>query len=156
MKTYELGSRMKKTIVIALAASVLLSGCATVTRGRTQTWNIVSTPAGASVRTTIGIQCEATPCSFTIARKSAFGVTVTKPGYKTFTGQVTNKISGRGGAGMAGNILAGGIIGIGVDAATGSALDLDPNPMTIILEANDSSAESRLAPPVVAAAPTKK
>lgn len=144
---------MRKIIMAGIVATMFLSGCATVTRGRTQTWNIVTTPAAATVRTTIGIQCESTPCSFTLARKSSFGVTVTKTGYKTFTGQVTNKISGRGGAGMAGNILAGGIIGIGVDAATGSALDLDPNPMKIILEPDSSSAESRLEPAAVAAAP---
>jgi hypothetical protein len=144
---------MRSFIAVALVATTVLSGCATVTRGRTQTWNIVTTPTGAMVRTTAGIQCESTPCAFTLPRKSSFGVTVTKPGFKTFSGQVSNKISGRGGAGMAGNILAGGIIGIGVDAATGSALDLDPNPMKIILEPDSSSAESRLDPAAVAATP---
>jgi hypothetical protein len=141
-----MGLKMKKIMVLALVATTVLAGCATVTRGRTQTWNITSTPAGATVRTTIGFQCESTPCSFTIARKSTFGVTVTKPGYKTFTGQVENKVSGSGGAGMAGNVLIGGVIGIGVDAATGAALDLVPNPMKVILEPVDSSAESRLEP----------
>ena len=142
---------MRILIAAALIGATVLSGCATITRGRTQTWNITSSPAGAAVRTTIGFQCEATPCSFTIARKSTFGVTVTKAGYKTFTGQVANKISGRGGAGMAGNVLAGGIIGIGVDAATGAALDLTPNPMKLILEPLGSSEESRLEPVAVSA-----
>lgn len=147
-----MGLKMKKMIALALVTTTLLAGCATVTRGRTQTWNINSSPSGAVVRTTIGIQCESTPCSFTLARKSTFGVTVTKTGYKAFSGQVANKMSGRGGAGMAGNVLAGGIIGIGVDAATGAALDLDPNPMRVILEPEGSSAESRLE--VIAPLPT--
>ncbi|MDP2581055.1 hypothetical protein Q8W37_14030 [Shimia thalassica] len=36
---------------------------------------------------------------------------------------------GSGGAALAGNILVGGIVGIGVDAATGSTLDHVPNPV---------------------------
>jgi hypothetical protein len=68
-------------------------------------------------------------------RKSEFSVTITKPGYKSYTGNVINKISGSGGAGMAGNVLVGGIIGVGVDASSGAMLDLVPNPLSITLEA---------------------
>jgi hypothetical protein len=138
------GKIMKRLVIAALAGVMFLSGCATVTRGRTETWTVSSSPSGAAVRTTAGFQCESTPCSFTIRRKSKFDVTVSKDGYQTFTGKVDNKISGRGGAGMAGNVLAGGLIGIGVDAATGSALDVYPNPMRVILEPTSSSASSRL------------
>ena len=34
---------------------------------------------------------------------------------------------------MAGNVIFGGLIGIGVDAATGAALDLIPNPLVVKL-----------------------
>jgi hypothetical protein len=36
---------------------------------------------------------------------------------------------------MAGNVLLGGIIGAGVDVATGAMLDLVPNPLVVKLEA---------------------
>ena len=35
---------------------------------------------------------------------------------------------------MAGNVLVGGIIGVGVDAASGAALDLTPNPVVVTLQ----------------------
>ena len=38
---------------------------------------------------------------------------------------------------MAGNILMGGIIGLGTDAMTGATKDLIPNPLDIILEECD-------------------
>ena len=43
------------------------------------------------------------------------------------------QISGGGAAGMAGNVLLGGIIGAGVDAATGATKDLKPNPIDVKL-----------------------
>jgi hypothetical protein len=86
------------------------------------------------VKTSNDFACEATPCSFKIKRKAEFDVTITKPGYKTWTGHVTHKIAGAGGAAMAGNVIVGGIIGAGVDAANGSMLDLVPNPLDVTLE----------------------
>jgi hypothetical protein len=70
-----------------------------------------------------------------MARKSEFGVDVTKPGFRPWHGQVTNKVGGAGGAGMAGNVILGGLIGAGVDVATGAMLDLVPNPLVVKLEA---------------------
>ena len=58
-------------------------------------------------------------------------------GYKTKTASVRSQIAGAGGAGMAGNILVGGIIGIGVDATSGAMNDLTPNPLLIVLQPND-------------------
>jgi hypothetical protein len=42
-------------------------------------------------------------------------------------------MSGGGGAGFAGNILAGGLIGMGVDATSGAMNDLMPNPLHVDL-----------------------
>lgn len=39
-----------------------------------------------------------------------------------------------GGAALAGNVLVGGIIGLGVDAATGASKELTPNPVRVTLE----------------------
>jgi hypothetical protein len=145
---------MKILIAAVLIGATMTSGCATIIRGSSQTFNVASTPTAASVTTSNGYACEATPCSFDIKRKATFGITISKPGYKTFSTQVGNRISGRGGASAAGNVIAGGVVGLGVDAITGASLDLNPNPMRVILEPIGSSAESRLEPVATAQAKT--
>lgn len=47
--------------------------------------------------------------------------------------EIKTKVVGAGAAGFAGNVLIGGVIGMGVDAATGAALDHYPNPAHIEL-----------------------
>ena len=84
----------------------------------------------------------------TESRQSHIVVTISKDGYVTQTQTVTTKMSGRGGAGLAGNILVGGIIGIGVDAISGATLNHNPNPLVITLV-------SAGAPPVDARAATE-
>lgn len=44
------------------------------------------------------------------------------------------EISGAGGAAFAGNILLGGAVGMGADAATGAAYNHTPNPVSVTLE----------------------
>lgn len=117
-----------------LCAALSSTACATVTRGSSEAWTVETDPIGAQVRTTAGFACDATPCTFKMPRKSEFTVTLTKPGYKTVTTQVVHEISGAGGAGMAGNVILGGIIGAGVDVATGAMMDLKPNPLVVKME----------------------
>lgn len=125
-----------------LALGLNVTGCATITRGTKDVFVVETDPIGASVTTTNGFSCSATPCTFKMARKSDFEVTIKKPGYKTWTGHVTNKVAGGGGAAMAGNVLVGGIIGAVVDGNNGSMLDLVPNPLVVKLEAgSDTPAE---------------
>jgi hypothetical protein len=66
-------------------------------------------------------------------RRSEFVATIEKDGYETVTVNVTHQISGAGGAGMAGNVLVGGLIGVAVDASTGAMNDLVPNPVVVEL-----------------------
>jgi uncharacterized protein YcfJ len=120
---------------VCLAALASLGACATVTRGSSDTWTVNTTPSGAAVRTTNQFACDSTPCTFKMPRKSEFDVTITKTGYKVWTGHVTHHVSGAGGAGMAGNVILGGLIGAGVDAYSGAMNDLVPNPLTVALEA---------------------
>ena len=47
---------------------------------------------------------------------------------------LTKEIPGTGAAGFAGNVLLGGLVGMGVDAATGAALDHKPNPVIVTLQ----------------------
>lgn len=133
-QTAKTGGNMKVVLGIAAAAAAL-SGCATITRGSHQAFTVESTPAGAQVTTSLGLSCNATPCTFPrVERDSEFSVTVSKQGYQTWTGAVTHQTAGAGAAGMAGNILLGGIIGAAVDANSGAMRDLVPNPLRVTLE----------------------
>lgn len=123
---------------LCVAALCSTAACATVTRGSSDTWTVNTEPAGAAVKTTNQFFCEATPCTFKMSRKSEFDVTITKAGFKTWTGHVTHHVSGAGGAGMAGNVILGGVIGAGVDVATGAMNDLVPNPLSVKLEKEDA------------------
>jgi hypothetical protein len=128
-------------LYVLAAAGLLLAGCATVTRGTNDTWTVNTTPAGAAVRTTNQFFCDATPCTFKMPRKAEFDVTITKAGYKTWTGHVTHHIAGAGGAGFVGNALIGGVIGAGVDVASGATLNLAPNPLDVTLEKDEAPPE---------------
>jgi len=126
-----------KTILLGAPALLLalgLGGCATVTRGTTTTINVVSEPPGAAVKTSNGFACSPTPCGMKVPRKDGFDVTVTKDGFQPVTSHVRTQVSGGGGAGFAGNIVAGGLIGMAVDGTNGSMNDLVPNPVKVTLE----------------------
>jgi hypothetical protein len=118
----------------AVAVATSLSACATLTRGTTQAFVVETTPAGAAVKTSTGYSCPSSPCTFTVQRKEPFTVTITKEGYVTQTAAVKSEMAGSGAAGMAGNILVGGLIGMGVDATSGALNDLTPNPLQVVLE----------------------
>ena len=117
----------------ALLAALLLANCATVTRGTTNQIQITSEPSEAEAKTSLGQACR-TPCTLTVNRKDEFTVVVSKPGYKEATVEVKTQVAGAGVAGVAGNILIGGVIGAGVDVATGAALEHKPNPVEVVLE----------------------
>ena len=141
---------MKLVIRIGAAMTLAssLSACATVTRGTTQAFTVESTPPAAAVKTSTGFTCPATPCTFKLPRKEAFEVTVSKPGYKPATAQVLSKVAGAGAAGLAGNVIAGGIIGMGIDATSGAMKDLLPNPLHVTLEAEAPVETADAQPPI--------
>lgn len=140
-------------VILSIAAVAALSGCATITRGSHQAFTVESTPAGAQVTTSLGLSCNATPCTFPrVERDSEFSVTVSKQGYQTWTGAVTHQTASAGAAGMAGNILLGGIIGAAVDANSGAMRDLVPNPLRVTLEPVVAAAPAALTQPAEASA----
>lgn len=120
---------MSPYIRIFLAFPLLsLAGCASVTTGQNQSISVSTTPIS-------GAQCKltndkgswfvsSTPGSVTVTRAySDLNIVCNKDDY---LGQTTVASSTKG---MAfGNILLGGVIGAGVDVATGSAYDY---PVTI-------------------------
>ena len=118
--------------VVILTFGLTLSGCATVVRGTTESVAFDSQPAGAEVRLSTGPACT-TPCALVVKRNEEFIATFTKPGFRAQQVEVKTQLTGGGAAAGAGNILAGGVIGIGVDAATGATLDHTPNPVQVTL-----------------------
>jgi hypothetical protein len=122
-------------IVGVVALATALGGCASVTRGTTENISIASTPSGAEA-TIAGLDVPTaciTPCAIVAKRNADITVTLAKEGYEPEIVQLTKEVPGTGAAGFAGNILAGGLIGMGVDAATGAAQDHKPNPLIVTM-----------------------
>lgn len=137
-------------IVVLLAAGLAMSGCATIARGTNEQMAFDTVPSGAEVRvvlenksppsaedvqtppTTMGC---VTPCVLQIKRLDKMAVTVTKPGFETEAFSLVPQASGEGVAtSVAGNmLLAGGVVGLVVDGASGAGLDKCPNPVRIAL-----------------------
>ena len=112
---------------------LFFSSCATITRGVHDKLTVTSDPSGANVVLSTG-ERGVTPTKFVKERKTEpFTVTVSKPGYVPETVKVESKFGGTGGGAMAGNLLLGGAIGIGVDAGTGAYKSLYPNPVSVHL-----------------------
>lgn len=134
----------------------LLGGCATVTRGTTSEVQIQSEPSGAAVETSLNHKCTA-PCTIKINRKEEFSVTFRLAGYEEQSIFVKTRVAGAGAAGLAGNVLIGGIVGIGVDAATGAILEHVPNPVvaTMVRIGPAPKGKQKAAPKVKAAPPPK-
>jgi hypothetical protein len=119
--------------IVALAA--MLGGCASITRGTTENISIASTPSGAEA-TISGLEVPTacvTPCAIVAKRSADISISFAKPGFETEMVTLTKEVPATGAAGFAGNVIAGGLIGMGVDAATGAALDHKPNPVMVTL-----------------------
>ncbi len=129
---------LKAASAVVVLATVAVGGCATVTRGTTNDIQIQSEPAGAAVTTSLNHQCTA-PCTIKVGRKEEFQVTFQLNGYEDQTIPVTTQMAGAGAAGLAGNVLIGGVVGIGVDAFSGATLEHVPNPVIAVMK--------RLGPP---------
>lgn len=134
-----------KTGVIGALAACCVAGCGTVTRGTTESVSITSEPADATIRTSLGHSCPQSPCTIEVSRKTKFTAFAEKEGFKPGSIFVDTKVAGAGAAGVAGNLIIGGVVGIGVDVATGAALDHYPNPAQIRLAPVDSPEASTTA-----------
>lgn len=119
-----------------LALSVMLGGCASVTRGTTENISISSTPSGVEAIVSgmeVPTTCT-TPCSVVVKRSADISITFQKEGYEPQIVPPAGDIQTGGAAGFAGNLLLGGVIGMGVDAATGAATDHKPNPVIVTMQ----------------------
>jgi hypothetical protein len=126
-------------MLLVVAAGLVLAGCASITRGWNEQIQFNSDPPEASVRTSLGHSC-LTPCSLHFGRKDEFTAVFAKPGYVTETISVRTQIAGAGAAGFAGNVIVGGVVGMGVDAASGATLEHCPNPVAVTMRRVGSKA----------------
>lgn len=136
MKIYEHG--IIATIRgLALAMLLAVGGCATVIKGSHQTVPMASDPPGADVLVD-GTLVGQTPLKVEMKRKNDHLVTIQKTGYKPASIAVVKDVGGA----VWGNIIAGGLIGWGVDASTGAQYNLTPKTVSVTLESASSSATS--------------
>ena len=118
--------------LLAALLPLFFVSCATITRGVHDKLYVNSQPSGAEATLSTGERA-VTPAKFIKKRRASFTVTVSKPGYQSQTVKVESKFSPTGGTAVAGNIVAGGLIGAVVDASTGAASSLYPNPVSVQL-----------------------
>jgi hypothetical protein len=131
--------------VLLGAAALLLAACATITKGTTQLV-VIDTPgvAGATctVATKTGPQVVTTPGSLTLSKGSdALPVSCTKACYVTGSSAIPSSPE----AMAAGNVVFGGIIGLGVDAASG-AINKYPDQITVAMTPDPTCRQSPGAP----------
>src|SRR2546427_6106928 len=126
-----------KTLVI-LVLSLLASSCATIINGTTQKIPVNSVPSGARViigETTV----YKTPTVIDLPRKENHTLQFELEGYETETVKVESVTSGA----VMGNLLLGGLIGWGVDAASGGQYRLVPESIHVSLRAIANKAPAK-------------
>lgn len=125
---------MKTKLILLAAVAVSLSACSSIANGKNQAVMFTTGAVeGADCLITGGRdgavrQTVTTPDTIQVRRaKAAIDVECNKDGYKTASRRVESKMEGTTG----GNVVAGGFIGLGVDAMTGAMFKY---PDTILLE----------------------
>ncbi|AXS41074.1 PEGA domain-containing protein [Breoghania sp. L-A4] len=108
-------------------------GACSVARQAEEKVSFESNPSGASATTSEGLSCT-TPCSLDMGRKIDFSVTMTKDGYEPQVVEVRTWTSPLGQAQIAGTLLGGGPLLVGVTAARGMHRDHTPNPVVVDFE----------------------
>src|SRR3982074_3819722 len=104
-------------LLLAAALALPCFGCASVTRGTTENISISSTPRGATGELS-GLDNPTacvTPCVVVAKRNADITVTINKEGYEPQVIPLTKEVPGTGAAGVAGNLLAGGLGAMGRD-----------------------------------------
>jgi S1-C subfamily serine protease len=134
MSPFLVGAKMTFRALLAItAAGFLLTGCASIIKGTSQSILITTPPtteAYCILASSQGNWTVNTPGAVTISKsKENVTITCTKDGWQQAVASIPSEFEGW----TVGNILFGGLIGVGVDAATG-AINNYPNafqvPMT--------------------------
>ena len=142
---------MRVTSAALLALLVCSSGCATIVTGggQDQSVRVASTPKGADVYVDDQLVGQ-TPMSLRLTRKDDHFVRVQKAGYTSYEKTVKSRFNGW----MFGNILFGGIIGVVVDAVSGTNPALSPTNINAKLRGAPGEAPSAVPSPTPSRAPS--
>jgi hypothetical protein len=127
------------------AKIVCAVGCATITKGTTQTI-AVDTPgvpgATCTIQTPSGPRGLTTPGNVTLDKQSAaLAISCTKACYLPATSMIPSNTESM----AAGNVLLGGVIGLGVDAASG-AMNKYPDLVTVAMVPDQACGPPRQPP----------
>ena len=125
MKTPRIANNLLITGAMLLG---LAQGCATITQGSTQQITVSSTPAGAEIVVN-GFQRLKTPAVIELSRKESHQLQISLEGYHREDVEIVKVSNGM----VAGNILAGGLVGLAVDYSSGAAYRLVPEVVQITL-----------------------
>lgn len=154
-----------QSMMLSVSTILLLSACASATRGTSQAFQVETDPPGASIAFIEKPEVDKSgkakklqqnfrpatcmsPCAIKAKRKPGFVVKITKEGYEALEANIASAVSSGGGAGMAGNVLLGGVVGAIVDGSNGSMNDLKPNPLKVKLVKIEPVAPAATAPVV--------
>jgi len=131
---------MKKlflTVCILLPLSLSFAGCSTIMDGTKQEVGFSSSPSNAVV-TIDGKMIGRAPLTENLKRKNTHKVVMTLDGYHPYELTLTKKSNGW----VWGNIVFGGLIGLVVDASTGSLYKLSPEQVNADLKSNGTASIS--------------
>ena len=124
--------KIKKLIFIS--SLFFIFSCATSQQGTEQIVSFLSTPNGATVKTSHGFSCSITPCKIKLPRNKSFKATISKPGFTTEVVKVDSLPSGAGAVGAVGSALIGGVLVTGYDVYKGGVFELSPNEVSVKLQ----------------------
>ncbi len=128
---------MKKLFYIfaLFSLSIFVYSCATIMHGTKQDIGISSNPGGAKI-TVDGQMKGITPSTFKLSRKINHVIKIELKGYEPYSATLTREVSGW----VWGNLVIGGIIGLGIDYLTGGLYDLTPEQIHAQLNKKHSQA----------------
>jgi hypothetical protein len=131
--------------VFAMALCIALPGCATVVQGTSQSVAISTPPANGArcvVSSPAGSYTVTTPGNATVRRTgNDLDIACDKPGFQ----HATLKVAAHFNVPTPGNLLAGGIVGLGVDAVTGANFNY-PTEIVVPMTASNAAPVAALSP----------
>ena len=117
--------------LLTLFLLIALNGCATIIHGTTQDIGVTTDPSGADLLVDGQLHYKS-PAVITMKRKDDHTVEISQEGYKKVTVEIKGALSWT----VAGDFLAGGVIGYGIDAATGAQRRLVPEYIDVHLQSS--------------------
>ena len=126
--------KFKQVCAILGLSTLLFAGCATIVHGPTQKIGITSAPTGANVMINSKSYGK-TPLFVDLDRDKEHIVSIELPGFDKSQLIINKELSGW----VWGNIIFGGLIGLAIDATSGSLYNLTPQQLNAELMKNNTS-----------------